>query len=354
MKKRKDPTLYDLLCDAISCNYTCFRIANQGKLNLQGGNVYSRDDIFGGKTIRDYWLDEKMSGALETRKGVFDNLNNAIQLTFSDIDIDVEMAKMQASLMEQFNNYYKTNKKFNECFDEYEILDPDFKAVFDRFDNYAIISENRLGMNFLINTYYTYRNALQDAMNVKAFVAIFRALEDDLNSRGYPTMFYGKPRTELSILSKEQIENIAITLAPVIEMNESLVAEQNKFLSEIHKKQRKNPLDRTLAQSSLQASMTLKELQIRRSKIKETCGFVSVLKDRLTAASSDYDQSFGTKLAESFYDLTSGINIADEKNNIKVNSTYIHDLEKQYLIFLFKSLGLDNPFEKSTKTQEKI
>ena len=100
--------------------------------------------------------------------------------------------------------------------------------------------------------------------------------------------------------------------------------------------------------------MTLKELQIRRSKIKETCGFVSVLKDRLTAASSDYDQSFGTKLAESFYDLTSGINIADEKNNIKVNSTYIHDLEKQYLTFLFKSLGLDNPFEKSTKTQEKI
>lgn len=354
MKKRKDPTLYDLLCDAISCNYTCFRIANQGRLNLQGGNVYSRNDIFGGKTIRDYWLDEKMKGALETRQDVFENLNNAIKLTFADINVDDEMAKMQATLMEQFNKYYKLNKRFDECFDEYEILDPDFKAVFDRFDNYAIISENRLGMNILINTYYTYRTALQDMMNIKAFVAVLKALENDLNSSGYPTMFYGKPRTELSIISKEQLEGIAVTLAPVIEMTDALIAEQNKFLSEIHKKQRKNPLDRTLTQSNLQASMTLKELQIKRSKIKETCGFVSVLKDRLTAATTDYDQSFGTKLAENFYDLTSGINISDEKNNIKVNSTYIHDLEKNYLVFLFKSLGLENPFEKSAKTQEKI
>ena len=76
---KKEVSTQTCLCKALSMNYTCLRIAGQD-LKENNSLVYTRQDIFGSKTMKDVWLSKKL-------KDVADIEPEKIQSSFEPEDL---------------------------------------------------------------------------------------------------------------------------------------------------------------------------------------------------------------------------------------------------------------------------
>lgn len=357
MEKTKEKNdLFDLLNKAFSANYTCLRIANQD-VPFSGDLVQTRDSIFRKKTLKEHWIRAKMKDAAEQRTELLTAFLKAKEMYFNELDMSMEDKKAKDLLMLHFNRYYQTNKTFEECFDGYEILDEDFKAIFELFDEYKTIPENRLGMSMLLNVYYNYLDYVTDKTFVVATCDIIDTLADDLNSAGYRTFYYNKPRNpRISTISREEIDKLILKTHEILLKFEK-ESKQKKKEAEVFAKNAKKTHSELATQQYFEHQVALTRYAILEEKLKALSYFLTVLDNRLTATGKDIDDSKILRFGEGFLDLTSGINVFDDNNRLKVNHTYIHDLERKHLTFLFKSIGYENPLdsqqEKTDSTKQK-
>ncbi len=349
MAKKELNSYYDLINEALSCTYTVLRLANQSR--PQTKSVYTRDDLFSEKTASDLWLETKVERTNEGRNAVFVEIEKMAQVPEARVNFESVVNDSKTFLMEQFHQCFGNDMKFEDCFCGFEILHPEFKKIFERFDKYAIISEAHLGMNHLISAYYTYFNAYRTLMTFEAYCKIFNCLKEDLNSYGYPTLYNGKPRGDVETLSKDELNNICVALAPEIDANISDINILNAAVSNFSKQKANNPQDPNINQSLIQSKMGLKAAQIRKAKITHACEFITALKTRLDAANTNYEKTFGLGFAENILDFLKGVP-EDRKQKFVVDSTYVTRLEKTYLIHLFEDLELDNPFGKITQKHQ--
>ena len=125
--------------------------------------------------------------------------------------------------------------------------------------------------------------------------------------------------------------------------------ELEKVLKALYKQQRKNPMDKAIKQEIMQNSLRSKTLYIKMNKLQAAAKLVTTLDSRLASANKDYDKSFSTELTERIFDGLSGVGGED----FKIDTAYIHDYEKSHLAFVFKGVGLENPFKKTAKEAEK-
>lgn len=346
MKENQEiPELYNLLNKAFSANYTCLRIANQ-EGSFSGDLIQTSDQIFKKKGFKEHWLAAKMKDASHQRNELLAAFSKAKEATFSDFDIEKEDERNKAVLMQHFNHYYGTNKRFEECFDGYEILDEDFKAIFELFDERKTIPSTRLGMSFLLNVYYTYLNYWSDRTFVRSTCDIIDTLSDDLNSSGYRTFYFGHPRNpQVSVISKAEIEEMILTVYNFITKFETELKIQKKKSASAEKLVKKKPSDES-KQNYFETQFESNRMSILEEKVKALSFFLTVLDKRLSATGKDLEDSKILRFTEGVFDFTSGINVFDENNTLKVDKTYIHDLERKHLTFLFKQVGLECPLDK--------
>ena len=64
---KKEVSTQTCLCKALSMNYTCLRIAGQDQKE-NDSLIYTRQDIFGKKTLKDVWLSKKLEDVADERK----------------------------------------------------------------------------------------------------------------------------------------------------------------------------------------------------------------------------------------------------------------------------------------------
>ena len=154
---KKEFSTQTCLCQALSTNYTCLRIAGQNK-EENNSLVYTRNDLFGApKKLSQVWLDKKLKDVADERNNFFKKSYEAIQMTENTESCMVGLSNSQNQLMGTFNKVFKTSKSFDECFDGFEILDKDFKELYTLFDNHAIIQTPSLnhvfGLSKLFNVF---------------------------------------------------------------------------------------------------------------------------------------------------------------------------------------------------------
>lgn len=344
-EKQANNELYDLLNKAFSANYTCLRIANQEGA-FSGDLIQTRDQVFKRKGLKEHWLAAKMKDAAGQRHDLLDAFSKAKFASFADLDMDGEDKRNKDLLMRLFNQYYGTNKSFEECFDGYEILDEDFKAIFELFDERKTIPSTRLGMSMLLNVYYNFLNYWTDRTFVISTCDIIDTLSDDLNSSGYRTFYFGHPRNpQVSVISKAEIEEMILTVYNFITKFETELKIQKKKSASAEKMVKKKPSDET-KQQYFESQFESTRISILEEKVKALSFFLTVLDKRLSATGKDLEDSKILRFTEGVFDFTSGINVFDENNTLKVDKTYIHDLERKHLTFLFKQVGLECPLDK--------
>lgn len=351
MKKKINPSIQELLCDAFSINFSCLRASAQDDIfENDNGNIFSSKDVFKKKSLKDYWHKEKMRGISSAREELFERFYDALKKTYEQIDISQNEAFAKEYLMKNFNHFFGTNKTFDECFSGYEILDQEFKHDFERFDNHAIIAENKLGLSNTINAYYAYLNTYHDHMIVQSFEDLINTLYSDFSSEGYKTLFYGKPQNpKVSKLTRGDIDELILSIFPAIAETETATDMQNKSLLAVQKQLKKDPYNRDLLRQQMQHVMNLKSLNIKNSKLKNLAEVIEMLDNRLKRANVDYDTSFSTTFTETFMDLISS---TKQTQSPSVDWIYVHEHEKEFLSYLYNSLGMRNPLEKSAKINE--
>ena len=75
--------------------------------------------------------------------------------------------------------------------------------------------------------------------------------------------------------------------------------------------------------------------------------------DRLKSANTPSNTKLANTLYENFFDIISGVNIFDEKNNYRTNKIYIHDRELEYRNYLLSQIKTIQQYEVK-KGEDKI
>lgn len=207
---------------ACQYNYVCLYAQNQIKSNDQNG-VFTAKDIFDQEKDRSQlYLEKKLELYSIKRNKYFSFINNNI----FDNEIDKEFETQKNNLTNEFNEYYKTNKKFEDIMDGDFIIDEKFNS-----DLYAPfeLGQTREEFATLAFAFSAYLHASSDYRNVLVARDIISTLDDDFNSNGYKSMFYGKPKS--SNVFKLNNE----TLGTLIDFGKNTTIRKLKELDKIEK-----------------------------------------------------------------------------------------------------------------------
>jgi len=325
--------LYSVLNGLFSANYTCLRIAQQSAPKSSDKQVHTANDIFSGKSFKDFWLTDKMQSAAENRNKFIENLSLLTAEFLNEEEITAQFEESKEFFMTLFNKTYKTNKTFEQCFNGFEIIDPRFKRDFDSFDLSAKQMLN--GSNLLILYYYQYQVFWEQYSVAKSFIAISQALSSDLTNYGYRSIFYGKPSDpQIQTISRAKLQSLKSRTDLAQATSDELYKKTEKELETLKRKSKNRQEFQSRVTEKRNQLMQVTYLKNKASKLAE---FANMLYERLESANSDVNMSSIENFCESALDLASGINIFDKDTNFKVDQVYIHTFERNYLDFLISS-----------------
>lgn len=326
-----DDEFYRAIQKAYEYNYVCGLVVNQIREPAKGNNVYSASDIFDEqKSIKQIYLDSKLEGYATQRNKFFSVVLDA----FQEETIEKELQKIKNVVIDMFNAYYKTNKKFEEVFDKDSILD---KTLYDSFYMTNNTRDDSPEFEELAMAVSTYIQAFSKYKHYVTALDILNTLNNDFNKNGYKSFYYGIPQSRDVHKLSGDVLNEAINFT--LKENASKFKAANKLEKKLRKQEQVDlESEEYQKYSDLSGELMILEL---------LSIYLTALSDRYASSTKpDFNKIDVLKLK--LADLSLGVN--PFKKNKTTDFIYVHKLELEDILSLL--LALENTEELVKKISE--
>lgn len=327
-------SLYGVLNQILSENYSCLKLSSQDKI-LSGDLIKTRKDIFGKKTLKEQIQQDTLRDLALRRQNHIDKMLPMSQSFLDDGFLDAHMQVHQGRLINVFNWYYDSYKSFDECFNGFEILDPEFKKVIEAYERFEHTSKDE-GLNTLIKLYYEYLSFYQDYTCTKAYKDLLVAMSDDVTSHGYPSTIFQKPlNPEVKLFSKEKIWVIFTQASTIQKEADEDYRAARKELDKMNRKS-KHKYSPDMSEPYRKKRVEVLQLGLVKDRADKLLEYISQLSERMKSANKDIDPS-SNPFFDAFVDLVSGVNIFEEQTPFEIDKVYVHQREIDFYTYLFHS-----------------
>lgn len=333
--------LYDSVNYLYRMNYTCLRVSEQCRRNRPETTamVYSSRDVFGkNKSFSETRLDNKLASIAKIRNAAFSGYAQMSQENNKNLQTireALDVYKERFILI--YNICFETNKKFDDLFDGFVCKEPELAKLVNQFETQAVFVTDAAEIMHLLSAYYDYYVTLAKIMEVEAFFEISNTLSDELNSSGYPSCFFGKPRSPKIVkLSRQDVNSFFDKATAIMSGIDNQIKAKNTELVSYYKNARRTKKYGEAQELITKVKSELFELNSHKNKCQELLDFCIMLKQRFEHANKNINDSKFEHFCEGLADVLTGINIFGPENQTRVHQIYAHSLELNYLRHMFE------------------
>ena len=338
--------LYSALNYLLTLNHTCLKVAKQDP-TLGEVRTYTRDDIFN-RSADDRWVSRKLEDISRMRNAAIESISASLVDQKENLQIiESELEKSKEYLITIFNIWFETDKKFEEVFDGFLCLDPQFHEMVKKFETSAVLQVPDEAVVHLLDAYTTYMDIYGKKCALTTFSEITDAISDDFTYYGRPSNKGVSSNKNLVVLKEHHLTHFETRAKEIIKDIDHATREENKKYIMLCRKYKKRNLPNEEKESyKYEAAVSennLYTLNIKRNIAEELLGFVCELKERFESACTDVKLSMLSNIIEGVMDYISGV---DTSNKPKREDTYIyaHTCEINYIKYLLDLIDLS--FEK--------
>lgn len=333
--------LYHSLNYLLSINYTCLRISSQDTPPATSG-VFSGSDVFN-RSMSEKWVSRKLEDVSRMRNSMVNGVIESIGDQQENLTIlNNELQKSKDYLLKIYNIWYECDKKFEEVFDGFCCLDPEFKKLIKAYETHAAFVTTEQSIAYLMDAYNNYMSMLERYSTLVAFQEITDAISKEFTNFGRPSIFYSKNNNpNLETLAINDIEEIVTNSKIPLKNIEKEIKETNKEIILLYKKYKKRKVSDDMKKEIKSSVSNLKtklfDLNVKHNIASELIDMSKQLKLRLESASSDVKLSALNNIVEGIMDFISGVDNSRKPNKSNI-SVYVHKLELNYIKYLHNLL----------------
>lgn len=348
-------SLYGALNHILSINHTCLRVARQDTSSFGEARTYTRDDIFN-RSAGEKWVSAKLNDLARVRNSQFSEVFDAIASQRQNLKvINKELEKSKIYLLTIFNIWFEKNKKFEEVFDGYVCIDPDFKKMIKGYETSTAYFIEDEAIVHLLGAYDTYLDILSKSATLTSFTEIIEAAEGEFTQFGKPKFNGISTNKNLTVMHEPEIEKLEKMASETLSQIDLKIKELNKKLIMLSRKVKKRKLSNEERTSIINEGNNTKleifDTNILRNIAEELSDFIHEFRLRFESSCKDFNDSALSNIVEGFMDFISGV---DNSNKPKRSEThiYVHALELNYIKYLLELLS--SPYAKDfDKTETK-
>jgi hypothetical protein len=316
-------TLYTL-------NYACLKAGARGNQNVAEN--------------KSAWLDEKMAILSNQRNNWISAIQGAV-LDLEQCGFNAAMATFKKDFMATFEEVYGPSASFDELFDGFKILHPQFKKDFFNLDILCKVSNEHPKYNLLCYNYLSYLNYYKQKISYESYAGIFSELAGDLQYNGYKSFYFQRPSNDVYLVSEEKIQKMVEEATQhlkraVISTKTALRKHNKTYKKASSPKATEQAIDRF---AHFKACFEHEENQ--QSFVGELHFLTKILESRMKFANTPSNTKLVNTLYEDFWDLMSGVNIFDDNNNYHAGKIYVHKNEVEYYNYLMGQINTLKKYE---------
>ncbi len=342
-KERLVP-LYKILNNLFMANYACLNRSHQMIGDKKSDSSFSLLDLLGLQESFEKEDNDLLSDFARIRNNQFDFFNDT-STNYQLIDeLYAEFEYNKGVLMHYYNKYFGQNYAYEDCFDGFTIKNEWFNGVIKQCRNFEGIKDAGPDLIELISAYLNFINYLVAFYTNRAFYEILEQLKFDVSNLGYPTPYYQKPISDnISLISRDQLKHLVrISYKKYLDVRTKEQVSRKKYEREKHNYDNNTPKNRSMTFLNLNfledEHIKWKNHVVDAEHLYMLC---KELQNRLVATG---------KLP---YKPTLSHTIRFNLNPLYVDKTYIHEYEKEHIIYLCECLTMENPFmEKSNENSK--
>ena len=324
-------------------NYACL------KAGARGNQPMARNSSsFSGSA----WLDDKMEILSNQRNQWISAINEAV-LDLDSCGFNAAMVTFKQDFLGLFQEIYGPAGSFEDIIDGFKIKHPQFKKDFFNLDIMCKVSNGHPKYNLLCYNYLNYLNYYKQQISYEAYHDIFEALSSDLQPNGYKSFYFQRPTNGTLVLDHAEVEAmheeaLALKKRAAIPYKTALKKHNRSY----KKIQKPGATQQAQAKfSHFRACFENAENQY--AFVNELVLLTKMLSDRTKNANTPSNTTLANTLYENFFDLMSGVNIFDEKNNYHTDKVYVHPRELEYRSYLLSQIKTIQQYEVK-KGEDKI
>lgn len=324
-------------------NYACLRAGARGN---QPESINTRS--FSGSS----WLDDKMR-ILSTQRNQWINIIQTQVLDLDACGFNSSMLTFKQDFMQTFESVYGPSGSFEDNFDGFKIKHPQFRKDFFNLDVMCTVSNNTPKYQILCYNYLSYLNYYKQQIAHEAYADIFDTLLSDLQSNGYKSFYFQKPTNDTLVLDQAEVEAMH---EEALALKKRAAVPYKTALKKHNRSYKK--LQKPGATQQAQAEFSyfracFENAENQYAFVNELVFLTKMLSNRTKHVNIPSNTTFANTLYENFFDLMSGVNIFDEKNNYHSTKVYVHPRELEYRNYLLSQIKTIQQYEVK-KGEDKI
>lgn len=331
MKKTQDMSFIEkmnyIINYAYNLNYRCLCVLEQQK----------KADEFNVSRATRVWLDSKHDAYAESRQSENERnrkfFNNVLEISIAEL----ELAKR--NLWKSYILEHKgTTKKFEDCFNNEEILDEELQKEFNDF-----VSANDKSKNTAtISAYELYYQCIVVNRLVKEYVGIFDAIEGEISYDGYKN-FFSNVDKNIKTLDSFIINDLNDCASMVAKMFPGMVLKQEAVMSKLLKTIAKDPKNKELLDNLEKENAVYEYLISANENAKLFKEYATGIVKRLEAANNSGLQ-ISDKILETLLDVGFvASDVRKAKKLVNINEVYVSKTEINDLIMVAKHFSVAAP-----------
>lgn len=283
---------------------------NNGKSGLLGIGVseaISKAEFKVARDIRNEYYKDVMPQINETYRAVSENY--------------FELRKLFCMV---YTAFYGTDKSFNECFDGFLISDDRFSNdLYDLQAGKISDGDKVAALIELMNFFTFYSNYVIQFMKCTALKELIETLNGDFISDGYKSMFFGKERKDIALISKNEIDELVLMVKRKLSELDKLSKSQLHKTKKVYKKSLKQRYYRTQFPEIEDEYKKYADTEWQRSGLLVIKKIVDSLKNRYDYANEYFDTNDARRSVDIFENIIS----LGTRSPKLVDSVYYHRAE---------------------------
>ena len=316
-------------------NYSCLRAGARGN---QPEAINTRN--FSGSA----WLDDKMNILSNQRNQWIGIIQNQV-LDLDACGFNTSMETFKHDFMQTFEAVYGPSGSFEDNFDGFKIKHPQFRKDFFDLDIMCKVSNNSPRYQILCYNYLSYLNYYKQQIAYEAYHDIFSTLSSDLQQNGYRSFYFQKPTNDTLVMDHSEVrtmheEALAMKRRAAVSYKTAL-----KKHNQTYKKVKKPNVPEQAQADFAHFRACFENAENQYAFVNELVFLTKMLVDRIECSNTPSNTKLANTLYENFFDIVSGVNIFDEKNNYHTDKVYVHPRELEYRNYLLSQIKTIQQYE---------
>ncbi len=236
-------TYDDIINIAYSRNYSLFKnLINLHILENNFSDEYLSKTVSIPSLFLKKYYEASQKQILQLRDTLYDTMFNTIN-TFRDA-VKTSYEQELEAFYYDYQMFYRTDKKFEDCFDGFDVKDQNFLDDFAKYTRGEMLGKKAEDFEKLIKDYFTYIDDTKYVMVFRTLEDILKKLQSDFNDEGYKTICYQKPAKNIALITRDEIKQLRemanknyLSLSEVLKNQELLVKKLKKIQSKMPESQ---------------------------------------------------------------------------------------------------------------------